>query len=394
MTDLKRRLNVIESQSFPAYVVWELTLLCDHACTHCGSRAGKPRNNELSTIQALEIVKQLKDMGTQEIVLIGGEAYLHPGFIDIIKAIKKANIRPVMTTGGFGITPSLAHQMAEAGLQRASVSIDGTDVIHDQLRHKKGSFLRAIQALRHLKQAGIAIAANTQINSLNLANIEALYNILIQEQVTSWQVQITAPLGRAADNPEILLQPNDLLHLMPQLANLKRRGREHGLLLMLGNNLGYFGPDEGLLRSQNAEASDHFRGCQAGRFVLGIESNGDVKGCPSLQSAYISGNLTKNNLDTIWQSPSLGFTKQRSVSELWGFCAQCDFKEVCMGGCSFTAHALFGKRGNQPYCYHRASQLKKQGLRERLVKKHPAIGQPFDHGLFEIITETIGPVSY
>ena len=38
------------------YVVWELTLRCDLACKHCGSRAGKAREDEMSTEEALGVV--------------------------------------------------------------------------------------------------------------------------------------------------------------------------------------------------------------------------------------------------------------------------------------------------------------------------------------------------
>src|ERR1700712_2023802 len=33
----------------PIYAVWEVTLACDLACRHCGSRAGRARPDELST---------------------------------------------------------------------------------------------------------------------------------------------------------------------------------------------------------------------------------------------------------------------------------------------------------------------------------------------------------
>ena len=121
-----RRLRVTSTDEFfPAYVVWELTLACDHACSHCGSRAGARRPTELSTEEALEVVKQLAAMKAREVVLIGGEAYLHEGFLDIVRALKDAGVHPVMTTGGRGVTPELAKAMAAAGLERASVSIDG-----------------------------------------------------------------------------------------------------------------------------------------------------------------------------------------------------------------------------------------------------------------------------
>jgi hypothetical protein len=60
-----------------------------------------------------------------------------------------------------------------------------------------------------------------------------------------------------------------------------------------------------------------------------------------------------------------------------------------MGGCSFTAHAFFGKPGNNPYCHYRARTLAEQGKRERLVRKKAAPGLPFDCGLFEIIEEPL-----
>ena len=50
---------------------------------------------------------------------------------------------------------------------------------------------------------------------------------------------------------------------------------------------------------------------------------------------------------------------------------------------------MFGRPGNNPYCHHRALELKKEGLRERVVKIKSAPGLPFDHGEFEIVVEPI-----
>ena len=43
-----RRVAIGQEPYRPIYVVWELTLACDHACAHCGSRAGKARERELN----------------------------------------------------------------------------------------------------------------------------------------------------------------------------------------------------------------------------------------------------------------------------------------------------------------------------------------------------------
>ncbi|HEY0706548.1 MAG TPA: radical SAM protein [Polyangia bacterium] len=389
-----RRLQVLERDFFPAYVVWELTLACDHACRHCGSRAAVARPTELTTTQALAVVAQLAALRTREVVLIGGEAYLHDGFLAIVAALRAAGITPVMTTGGAGITAGLAREMRNAGMARVSVSIDGLAARHDAMRAKRGSFAAATAALADLRAAGIDLSANTNFNRTNQQDLEGLYEHLKAGGVASWQVQLTAPLGRAADHPEMLLQPYDLLALLPRIDRLKQRGWREGLLIMPGNNLGFFGPEELRLRSQHPGDGDSFGGCQAGRYVMGIESDGAVKGCPSLPTAsYVGGTVgigagvsNGRSLAEIWNhAPALQFT--RGAVELWGHCATCEYAEVCRGGCNFTAHAFFGRPGNNPYCHYRAIKLRRAGRRERIVPQTAGPGTPFDHGLFALIEE-------
>lgn len=386
-----RRLRVTSDAPHPAYVVWELTLACDHACHHCGSRAGVKRESELSTAEALSVVEQLAELGAREVVLIGGEAYLHPGFLDVLRALRERGIHRQLTTGGRGVTPELSGAMAAAGLESASVSIDGLEQTHDRMRNANDSFRSAMAALRSLRDAGVRIGSNINLNRLNRGDLEALYERLRAVGISAWQIQLTAPLGRAADRTDLLLQPWELLDLVPRIARLKERAFEDGISLMPGNNLGYFGPEEALLRSLEPGGADHFGGCQAGRFVMGIESHGDVKGCPSLQSAhYVGDNIRRAPLRQIWdEAPALAFTRRRTLDDLWGFCRSCAFAEPCRGGCTFTAHALLGRPGNNPYCHYRARTLAKRGLRERLVPRDAAPGEPFDNGRFELVEEPL-----
>jgi radical SAM protein with 4Fe4S-binding SPASM domain len=349
------------------------------------------RPDELTTTEALDVVRQLAAMRADEVTLIGGEAYLHPGFLEVVAALKAAGIRPSMTTGGRGITADLARQMATAGMFAVSVSIDGREATHDLQRAVPGSFRLATAALQSLKAAGLHTASNMNVNRLNAPDIEAVYSHLKEQGISSWQVQVTVPLGRAADRPEMILQPWDLLDVVPRVARLKAQGFRDGILVMPSNNLGYFGPEETLLRSIQEGGTDYWHGCIAGRYALGIESDGAIKGCPSLQTShYVGGRIREKSLREIWDTaPELSFARARSTDELWGFCATCDFAEECKAGCSFTAHALFGRRGNNPYCHYRARTLAKRGLRERLVPKERAPGRPFDNGLFELIEEPL-----
>ena len=380
-----RRRVVLGVEPHPRYVVWELTLKCDLACRHCGSRAGRPRAEELSVAEARSVVQQLADLGTEAVTFIGGEAYLHPDWLQIVEATAAAGIRATLTTGGRAFTRRMARKAARAGLTGVSVSIDGLRETHDTLRAVRGSYDAARRALDATAAADLLVLANTQFNRLNMPEIDELVDVLVGHSVETWQVQLTGPMGRAADRPEWLLQPFEILELIDRLSAAVQRVRavHPGFVVHAGNNLGYFGPHESTLRVAP------YPGCQAGVYILGIESNGDIKGCPSLPSApYVGGNVRDRPLREIWaEAAELAFVRRRDGSHLWGHCADCYYADHCGGGCTWTAHTLLGRAGNMPYCYHRAETLRGRGRRERVVKVAPSPGVPFDFGRFELVEE-------
>jgi radical SAM protein with 4Fe4S-binding SPASM domain len=373
----------------PVLAVWETTLRCDLACRHCGSRAGRARPDELDTAEALDLVRQMAALGVMEVTIIGGEAYLRPDWLEIISAIRSAGMECTMTTGGRGMTAERAREAAAAGIRSVSVSIDGGEAAHDRLRGVPGSYRSALEALGHLRAAGIPITTNTQINRLSLSDLPELLETIIGAGVCGWQVMLTVAMGRAADQPEILLQPYELLDLFPVLARLKRRGWQAGVTMWPGNNIGYFGPYESLLRAEMPRG--HLSHCGAGCNTIGIEADGAIKGCPSLQTVpWTGGNIRDAALRDIWErSAPLRYMRDWTPDDLWGYCRDCYYANECRAGCTWTGFSLFGKPGNNPLCHHRALEMRKSGLRERLVQISPAPGRPFDHAEFEIIVEEI-----
>ena len=373
----------------PTYAVWEVTLRCDLACAHCGSRAGRTRPEELDTAECLDLVAQISAMGVLEVTVIGGEAYLRDDWLQIVRAIRDGGMRCSMTTGGRGITAELARAAAEAGLQSTSVSIDGNEATHDRLRGVAGAYRSALAAAAHLKAAGIGLAVNTQINRLSMRELPDVLETIIAVGARAWQIQLTVAMGRAADDPALLLQPEDLLELFPLLAKLKERCDEAGVALWPGNNIGYFGPYESILRAGIQRG--HMASCGAGCTTLGIEANGAIKGCPSLHTVpWTGGNIRDASLRDIWErSAPLRYMRDRTVEDLWGYCRTCYYADVCRAGCTWTAFSLFGKPGNNPLCHHRALEMRRQGKRERLVQVEAPPGAPFDHGKFEIVVEEV-----
>lgn len=200
-------------------------------------------------------------------------------------------------------------------------------------------------------------------------------------------------MGNAADNHEILLQPYELIDVYPMIARVAQRAKQDGIKIHPGNNIGYYGPYERQLRGGTAWS--FWQGCSAGLSAIGIEADGAIKGCPSLPtSAYTGGNIRDTPLRVIIEETeelrfNLGAGTPKGTEHLWGFCKTCEFAELCRGGCSWTAHVFFDKRGNNPYCHHRALTQAKRGIREQFLLKRKAEGNPFDNGEFVLIEEPI-----
>jgi radical SAM protein with 4Fe4S-binding SPASM domain len=371
-------------QRVPVHVVWELTLACNLKCRHCGSRAGRPRHAELSTAECLDVIRQLADLGTREISLIGGEAFIRKDWLTIIRAIADHGMDCSIQTGAYRLSAEMIRQARDAGLWALGVSLDGLNDLHDQLRGVRGSYAEALRVLEQARTLGLSTSVNTQITAKVIPQLHDLMHTIITAGVQYWQVQLTAAMGNAADNDELLIQPYDLLTLMPLLASLHRKGRRRNLQLIPGNNIGFFGPYETLWKR-------HYGGCVAGENVMGLEADGSIKGCPSLPTErYGAGNVREAPVAELWLRDSpMQSNKDHGTAALWGFCRTCRHADTCRGGCTWTADALFGRRGNNPYCHHRVLTLAEQGFCERLIKVAEAGPAPFATGRFKIVNEPL-----
>ncbi len=339
---------------------------CDLACRHCGSRAGVARPDELRLPEALDLVGQLADLGLKELTLIGGEVYLYDGWTDVVREVRRRGMQCSLVTGGRGWTLERARAAQAAGVQTVSFSIDGDETTHDRLRGVSGAYRAVIAAMELTRGIGLPFSVNTQVNRLSAPHLFHVLDRVREGGAHGWQIQLTVPAGRAADEPDVLLQPYDLLELYPVLAELKESCDRARIKCLAGNNIGYFGPYDHVLR--DLSACGHSGSCKAGRLGLGIEANGDIKGCPSLPTErWVGGNVRAHSLRDIWErAAALRYNRDRTVEDLSGFCRTCYYAEECRGGCTWMAVSVSGEPGNNPYCHHRALELARDGHRERV----------------------------
>ena len=369
----------------PTHVVWELTLQCDLACVHCGSRAGHARANELSTDECYGVIEQFHELGVREITLIGGEAYLRDDWVRVAARITERGMLCTLVTGARALGDDRVRAAEDAGIASIGISIDGLERTHDAQRGWRGSWRAAVDAAERVARSAVRLTTNSQINGLSAPEIPALARLLRDVGSAAWQVQLTVAMGRSADRPQLLLQPPDLLDVFALLVFAKEYVLDPaGIALVPGNNVGYFSPFEPLLR-YGGELGAHWTSCAAGRWVLGLEADGSLKGCPSLATdVFAGGSVRDTPVRELLAASALTGIGQRTRDDLWGYCRDCHYADVCLGGCSWTTHSLLGRLGNNPMCIHRVLDLESQGLAERLVPIARAPRRPFDTGRHEI----------
>ena len=356
MLELLQRLGY-----YPRFCVWELTLACDLRCKHCGSFAGKKRDDELSFREMQRVADQLAAMGCEKVTLGGGEPTLHPHWADIGRRLTDQGVRVNVISNGWSWSPTHVALAKQAGLANVAFSLDGFEEPHDTVR-RKDSFRRVVAAVHSCRGAGLPCSVVTHVNQLNVHELKSFRDFLCEIGVMSWQIQLGIPSGTMRANDDLVIRPEDLLWLVPQIAEMRTDSVARPVICP-ADNVGYFGRFEKDLRDRGAEIS-FWIGCRAGMQVIGIESDGTIKGCLSLPSSkhendvFVEGSLKKCSLEELWRSPgAFGFNRGFEEGQLAGFCAACRYRDVCRGGCAWTAYSHTSNRFDNPYCFYRQAVL-------------------------------------
>lgn len=334
----------------PRTCVWELTLACDARCRHCGSSAGRARPGELDGREALALVADLAALGCESVTLSGGEPLLRRDWPAIAAAVVERGMRLELVTNGLSALTQ-ADAIAAAGFHSVTLSIDGPHAVHDGLRGVPGGLERLLAGAAALAARGVRLAANTQVNRENLAELDRIHALLLERGFGGWQLQLTMAHGRARDGGALCLAPAELPRLADFIVELRHRSP---LRVQVGDNLGYMGRSEPRLRTASGPPRQFFAGCQAGLGVLGIRSDGTVLGCLSLPAALAAGNLRERPLAALWaDDDGFAYNRRFAPALLTGACAGCAFGPVCRGGCRSLAWSATGTLFDNPRCLHR-----------------------------------------
>lgn len=322
-------------------------------CLHCGSLAGEGRKRkaELTTRQALELCDQLAKMGNRRLTISGGEPLLRKDWHQIAGRAIQNGIQTGMITNGWFIKDNLDKFRKLRGMEIIGISIDGNRAVHDRIRRVDGSFDKAVEAIDMLKAEGFKVAVSTSVCRLNLEKLPEMYEIFLTHNVDAWQFQIIFTGGRMREYGDLVLQPLEMKRLAQFIA--EKRAEKSSLLVYPTDCIGYFTELEAKIRDHSWE------GCPAGKYGIGIEANGDIKGCLSLapellrNNPFVEGNIKKHTLQEIWNRPgAFGYNRDFDFSQVKPPCKGCRYLETCRSGCSSAAYHFTGDIHCNPYCLY------------------------------------------
>ncbi len=348
-------------EGFPLIVGWELTLACDLRCTHCGSSAGWPRRNELTTPEALSLCEQLPDLLVQEVDFTGGEPLLRPDWPVIAARLIELGIPTNLLTNGLNLEIDTISQMKDLGISGVGISLDGLEETHDAIRDRRGSFAAVCRSITLMQQVSLPLNVITTVNAVNLPELPGLLHLLASLGVKYWRLQSLLPMGRVRNHPELGLGDQAILRLGRFIQEHRPGAAREGLDIICSDGLEYV-VEEGTLGRP-------WRGCSAGIIACGIRSDGKVKGCLSMPDEFVEGDLRESRLWDIWFRPdAFAYTRGFTCDQLGPNCRTCEKATECKGGCSSSSCCSTGQFHNDAFCFYRAMERETSAGRERVLR--------------------------
>lgn len=343
----------------PSVVVWETTRACDLACLHCRASARPGRDpGELSTEEGKRLMERARDFGRLLFVLTGGDPLKRPDTVELVEHGARIGLRVAMTPSGTPrMTPDVVRRLADAGLARLAVSLDGSSpAVHDRFRGVDGSWEWTVRMLRAARETGLSTRVDTTVSRHNLDDLEALVGLMGGLGIALWSVSLGVPAGRA--RPHDIATPGELEAAFNRLYDLsktapfdiestaapqfrrvvlqrrvaERRVAEGGRKaapLVAGSGFAVAGADR-TGRAAGAVAE--------GRGFLFVGHTGEIQ--PGGLLPLSAGNVRTHDLVDTYRDGEL-FRALRDPDRLGGKCGACEFRGVC-GGSRGRAWALTG----------------------------------------------------
>lgn len=323
-----------------SYLMWECTLRCNLSCKHCGSDCRRDMKQQdmpiADFLQVIDSITPYVDTRQTMIVITGGEPLMRKDLEECGRELYKREYPWGMVSNGLMLTEKRINALIASGLRSVTISLDGLEEAHNSLRGNPNSFRKAFHAIQLLvaREEHLVFDVVTCVSPLNVNQLPAIRQMLVDAGVKRWRVFTIFPIGRAAVNEELQLSAQQFKRVFDFIRETKREGQ---IVLNYGCE-GYLGNYEG-------EVRDNFFFCRAGINIGSVLVDGSISACPNLRANFIQGNIYKDDFMTVWNNGYKVFRNREWMRQ--GICADCKDWKYCQG----NGMHLRDEEGNLLFCH-------------------------------------------
>lgn len=330
----------------PMLLFYEMTRACDLVCLHCRACAQKESHpEELSTEQSLRLIDQLTEFPIPPLlVLTGGDPFKRKDIYEIIAYGVSAGIEVSITPSATPlVTKEALCQLKEAGVSRIAISIDGaTAASHDEMRGVDGSFDSAFRILSDARQYDIPVQVNTTVLPHNRHEIDAMAELLAENNVVLWSVFFLVPVGRALEEQRLSAEEYEdvferlWFHHNDKPFAVKTTEAPHYRRYVLQQK-----KKRTIHSSQDQRSQVEQRaplGVNDGKGVMFVGHTGEIY--PSGFLPVECGRFPQDHIVKVYQQSQV-FRDLRDANLLEGKCGLCEYRQIC-GGSRARSFALTG----------------------------------------------------
>ncbi len=153
---------------------------CNQACDFCFV------SRELPAIEHEIIEREIRDAAASgaELDLSGGEPTLNPRLPEYIRLARELGVRELdLQTNAIKMADrAFAHQLVEAGLNQAFISLHGvTAAVSDRVTAAPGTFVKTIAGVQNLLAEGVAVCLNFVLCGYNVDELALLPDFIDRE---------------------------------------------------------------------------------------------------------------------------------------------------------------------------------------------------------------------
>ena len=283
-------------------------------------------------------------------VMTGGDPLKRADLFELIRHAGGRACRSALTPSATPLaTFEASGGCAQAGVRRLGISLDGADAAtHDAFRGWEGSFERTLQCSTDARELGLAVQVNTTITRRNVAQIDAMAELLAAQGIAMWAVFFLMPVGRGVEEERIAPEEYEMVfarlwhHARHQPYAVKTTEAPHYRRFVLqqgGDPLA--GPGE---RTGTTRRTPSRRGHRAplgvgdGKGMMFVSHTGEIY--PAGFLPLLCGRFPQDSVVEVYQNHPT-FLALRDPDGFKGRCGVCEYRHVC-GGSRARAYAVTG----------------------------------------------------